>query len=238
MDKVMTQAEANSAAMQLANSFGRMLGIFQAGLSLTREQAAAKAREAPAEYASWILQRPPDQIDWMDLHYLAEQYPEQFAKVWQGIKQAALDELRSGDRAARAVEQPDSKAWQRAQFLALRAELCDSLQPTTGVERQLIDAMAQAQTVYYYWLEVSMMRASRGRVSDGELQEQGKWQCPRVSDAEAVDQAAQMADRYNKIFLRTLRAFRDLRRYSASIVIRNAQQVNVGGHQINQHRAG
>ena len=45
----------------------------------------------------------------MDLHYLAEQDPEQFVQAWQGIRQAARDELRSGDRAARAVEQPDVK---------------------------------------------------------------------------------------------------------------------------------
>ena len=36
---------------------------------------------------------------------------------------AALDELRTGHRAAQAVETGHDGAWQRAQFLALRAEL-------------------------------------------------------------------------------------------------------------------
>jgi hypothetical protein len=120
----------------------------------------------------------------------------------------------------------------------LRAELADCLQPTTGIERQLIDTMAQAQTAHLHWLELSMLRASRQCVSDKELREEGRWQAPRVTDAEAVDQAAMMVDRFNKIFLRTLRAFRDLRRYSPSIVINNAKQVNVGGHQLNQQHAG
>jgi hypothetical protein len=238
MDEMMTRAEASSVAMQLAHEFGRMLKCFQVGLSLTPEQAAAKAREAPADYAARVLERPADQISWSDLHFLAEKDPEEFCRVWQAIKQAALDELRCGDRAARAVEPPDSTAWQRAQFLAIRADLCDGLQPTTGLERQLIDTMAQSLSLYFHWLNVHMLRASRERVSDKELREEVQWQPPRIKDAEAVDQAALLADRHNKTFLRTLRAFRDLRRFSPSIVINNANQVNVGGQQVNQQAAG
>ena len=238
MDEPMTRAEANSVAMELANDFGRTLKRFQGLFKMTPEQAAAKAREAPADYAAWILERPPDQIGWSDLHYLADTDPEEFCRVWQAIKQGALDELRCGDRAARAVEPPDSTSWQRAQFLAIRTDLCDGLQPTTGLERQLIDTMAQSLSLYFHWLNVHMMRASRERVSDKELLEEGKWQPPRVRDAEAVDQAALLADRHNKTFLRTLRALRDLRRFSPTIFINNANQVNVGGQQVNQQGAG
>ncbi len=200
--------------------------------------SAEREPTAPADYAAWILERPPDQIGWNDLHYLAEKDPEEFYRVWQAIKQAALDELRCGDRAARAVEPPDSSSWQRAQFHAIRTDLCDSLGPLTGIERQLIDLMAQSLSLYFHWLNVHILRASRERVSDKELLEEGKWQPPRVRDAEAVDQAALLADRHNKTFLRTLRALRDLRRFSPSIVINNANQVNVGGQQVNQQGAG
>ena len=204
MDEMMTRAEASSVAMQLAHEFGRMLKCFQVGLSLTPEQAAAKAREAPADYAARVLERPADQISWSDLHFLAEKDPEEFCRVWQAIKQAALDEVRCGDRAARAIEPPDSTSWQHAQFLAIRADLCDGLQPTTGLERQLIDTMAQSLSLYFHWLNVHMLRASRERVSDKELREEVQWQPPRIKDAEAVDQAALLADRHNKTFLRTL----------------------------------
>ncbi|MDX2031597.1 MAG: hypothetical protein SF339_13055 [Blastocatellia bacterium] len=37
----------------------------------------------------------------------------------------------------------------------------------------------------------------------------------------------QMADRFNRLFLRTLRQLRDLRRYSAPITINNPGQVNI-----------
>jgi len=57
---------------------------------------------------------------------------------------------------------------------------------------------------------------------------------PRVSIAEAMDQAAAMADRFHRMFLRSLRALRDLRRYTPTVVVANAGQVNVSaGPQIN-----
>jgi hypothetical protein len=237
MDEL-TRSEANSVAMELANDFGRTVKRFQALFKVTPEQAATKAREAPTDFAAHILERPPDEVTWSDLNYLAEHVPEQCLAVWQRINQFALDELRCGDRAARAVEPPDSSSWQRAQYHAIREELSDSLGPLTGLERQLIDMMAQTQTVCYHWLNVHILRASRERVSDKELREEGQWQPPRVRDAEAVDQAAMRADQFNKMFLRTLRALRDLRRFSPSIVINNANQVNVGGQQVNQQGAG
>jgi hypothetical protein len=59
-----------------------------------------------------------------------------------------------------------------------------------------------------------------------------------MSEAEAVDQAAAMVDRFNRIFLRTLRALRDLRRYApATVVVQNAGQVNVGSQQVNMAAA-
>ncbi len=42
-----------------------------------------------------------------------------------------------------------------------------------------------------------------------------------------------MADRFNRLFLRTLRALRDLRRYAPSVTVQHAGQVNIGGQQVN-----
>jgi hypothetical protein len=49
---------------------------------------------------------------------------------------------------------------------------------------------------------------------------------PYVHEQAAVEHAAQMADRWNRIYMRTLRNLRDLRRYSP-VMINNAQQVNI-----------
>jgi hypothetical protein len=40
-----------------------------------------------------------------------------------------------------------------------------------------------------------------------------------------------MVDRFNRIFLRTLRALRDLRKHAPTVVVQNAGQVNVGEQQ-------
>ena len=55
---------------------------------------------------------------------------------------------------------------------------------------------------------------------------------PRVTDADAIEQAAGMVDRFNRLFLRTLRALTDLRRRSPPVLI-HAGQVNVGHQQVN-----
>ena len=47
-----------------------------------------------------------------------------------------------------------------------------------------------------------------------------------------------MVDRFNRIFLRTLRALRDLRRYSPSVTIQNAGQVNIAQQQTNTATLG
>jgi hypothetical protein len=40
------------------------------------------------------------------------------------------------------------------------------------------------------------------------------------------------------MFLRTLRALRDLRRWGSPVIVQNAGQVNVGGQQVNLNGAG
>ena len=236
MNMMTTAAEANAVTMDLANSFGKLLKSYQAVFEVSPGEAVARIRDVPDDNESRILDRPPDQARWEDLRRLAEKNPQRFLELWQAVKKAALDELQSGQRAAKAVEMGFHLCWNRAQFLALRAELSDSLQPANGIERQLLDTMAQAQTAFFFWLEQSMKWASMECVKEERLQEEGCWLAPRLTDAEAVEQAATMADRFNKIFLRTLRALRDLRRHTAPVVIKKAKQVNVGRQQaIQQH---
>lgn len=124
--------------------------------------------------------------------------------------------------------------WERARFLALRTELAQGWQPRNGVERQLVDTLVQAQAAMYHWQEVLMARAALDVFETSrEVKSQGKWTPLRVTDAQAMEQAAGMVDRFNRIFLRTLRALRDLRRCGPTVVVQNAAQVNVGEQQIN-----
>jgi hypothetical protein len=198
-------------------------------------EALQKVEEsASPEYEKNILNKPVDQVSWFDLEYLGEREPELATQCWRKMKCAALDDLQSGHRAARVMEGYFSDAWMRAQFLAIRRDLMDAWQPRDGIERQLIDAMAQAQIAMHFWQARLALRASLEPMQEKlDIEKRGGWNPPRVSDAQAVDQAAAMVDRFNKMFLRTLRALRDLRRYSPTVVVQNAGQVNVGRQQVN-----
>ena len=63
------------------------------------------------------------------------------------------------------------------------------------------------------------------------------WLPPRQSDAEAIEQALMVADRYRRQFLRLLQAFRDMRRTIGAVIMtcgqlnvaERIQQVNVVG---------
>ena len=57
---------------------------------------------------------------------------------------------------------------------------------------------------------------------------------PYQSDAAAVEQAAELADRFRRAYHASIRALRDWRRYP--VIVQNAEQVNIaadGGQQVN-----
>jgi hypothetical protein len=79
---------------------------------------------------------------------------EQLARRrWLEVQQAARSEVRSGHRAAGPLEQHGLTCWQRARFLALRAELADAWQARDQMEQHLIDQMTQFQTLMERWQE-------------------------------------------------------------------------------------
>jgi hypothetical protein len=207
-------------------------------LKLTTEEALAKAEESCSLSQMWrILDCPPEEVHWADLEDLAAKAPERALLRWEEVKQAAREELQSGHRAASALEGYFPDAWECARFLAIRDDLIEALQPRNGVERQLIDQMAEARTHVLYWQRRLALRASVEPLRvRREVEERGDWETPRVSQAEDMDQSAAMVDRFNKIYVRTLRALCNLRKGSLAVVVQNAGQVNVGGQQVNVAR--
>jgi hypothetical protein len=222
--------EAGTLARELAAAFKGVVESFQEAHQLTASGALAKAQETLPHYQAGVLNGPADQVSWFGLQQVARHDPERAAQRWEEIKQAALDELRSGHRAAKAMEGYGSQCWARARFCALRHELMEAWQPRNGVERQLIDMLAQAQTAYLYWLEILTLRCA---TNSGRKPEAKSGEPLTVSDAEAEEQAAAMVDRFNRIFLRTARTLRELRRGTPGVVVQNAGQVNVGQQQVN-----
>ena len=144
-------------------------------------------------------------------------------------------------------------AWNVASYLGLRESFIAEWEPRGGIELSLIDMLAQAFLQYQYWVKQSVLRTeTREREIHPEFEKWQRWKEPKaekvsgfldgywfkplVSEGNAVEHAAQMADRWNRIYMRTLRNMRDLRRYSVPVTINNPQQVNIaadGGQQVN-----
>jgi hypothetical protein len=202
------------------------------GLSLANAQDQT-ASAVTAEEASRIANTPADELCWYDLDRLVWANPKQGVERWLEIKGVAHDELRSGHRAANAVEW-DGTPWSRAQFCALRESIIADWQPRNGIELTLIDIIVQAHTGYEFWMRrLTMVSTGERQVNEGQLERGERWEPPRVTTAETMEQAAQMADRFHRLGIRTIRVLRDLRRYDLNVSITNQGQVNIGAQQMN-----
>lgn len=226
--------EISSLACDLARGYAGFVETYRTAWGISHAEADMQIRQSTtADIPDRIAMEPPDQVSWWRLSSLVERDPEAGYHLWQQVKLEAQKELASGHRAARAIEH-DSRPWERAQFLALRAAFREEWQPRGGVEAALIDAMAQAYTEYLTWLErLDVQATSESSVEDHQLKERGYYLTPRVTAAQAMEQSAAMVDRFHRIFVRSLRALRDLRRYNSSVIVQQAGQVNVGAQQVN-----
>ena len=195
----------------------------------------------------------PGQVSWNDLGRLMEHEPERGRDLWFAIKAAARHELATGVRGANALEGPMSmqrSPWQRARYLAIVDALNDDLRPRGALEALMIQRIASTYELCLRWqalaierqeLEVwqgeSMVRQERERMSAAQRErhrlEHG-YLPPRLSQAEAIQEAALMADRFERAFLRLVREFRNQRRVFASLVVAGGQ-VNItdGPQQVN-----
>ena len=224
---------------QMVKAHNKYVAWLARSYQIDRGEAAEKAKahvSTVEEREADLRKTPLDQVGWWSLNDLMEHNPDLVRDKWAEIKQAARDELDSGARAAITLD--SNGPWDRARFLAIRQSFIDEWQPRGGVELALIDQMAQAYTGWLHWLgrfgsvqhDEWIERSHR----DKDYRLTGAYVTPRLSLAETSDQAFRMADRFNRLFMRTLRGLRDLRRYTPTITIHNEGQVNIGQNQVNQ----
>lgn len=83
-----------------------------------------------------------------------------------------------------------------------------------------------------FWMgRHSQLASIEAHQEDRSIEEVGGWLPPRVSDAAAIEQAAVMADRFQRMFLKTLKAFHDGRKLLTSMTVHGGQ-VNLANQQI------
>lgn len=230
-------AEIAPLASKLAQSMEGLVEFYQESYKLSRKKAEKKAQAGLRERQR-LLRNPPEHATWMCISQVAEGDPEAGIELWRDIREYARDEIESGHRAAGVISKGfDFGPLDRARFLEARAALREEWNPLPGSESMLVDMLAQIQTVWESWLsrhmfQITMESATR-EVERMALKERGGWLPERTSEAESMEMSAAMVDRFNKLFIRTLRALRDLRRMAPSIMVQNAGQVNVGAQQVN-----
>ena len=230
-----TPGDADFIVESISRQYARFVEHYHKHVSDAPQDAVASARTHlnPEERTERALSRPAKDLTWGDFSHLVRNVPEAAKRRWVETKEQAHRELESGHRAALAVSSTgDDSPYDRAEFIALRESLMDEWQPRGGIEQSLIDLMAQALTCHNYWLNSLMVythHEAAQRKADWE--KFPSWEPRRVSEFQGIEQAAAMVDRFNKLYLRTLRQLRDLRRYSPQVTIQNAGQVNIAGGQ-------
>jgi hypothetical protein len=224
--------EAPELAAELVTAFGRLVEGYREALQLSPAESTDRAAGDTARRLDRIRQVPPSRVSWLDLDVLARHDPAEARDRWEAVKRAARDEIRSGHRTARLLEGVESDCWQRARFLAVRAELVGAWQPRDGLELQLLDQMALFQALLWQWQETATALAALGASCTRRERRARPYEPPRVSDAAALQQAAGMVEQCQRLYLRALRALHDLRR-GRPVVVHRARQVNVGAQQVN-----
>lgn len=242
--------EYGSVLRELRHSVVQMTVHRLKSETLSEDEALAFALDPdPGKSTQEVLNRiertPFESLSWWQISTLFGRDQQLAERVWQRIKQLAQNELASGHRMAETLESAvwQREPWKRAQFLAIRNGFVEEWRPRGGIELALIDMMAQSFNEYLFWSQEVHHRSTTdakilySREEERRIAEaQGHWLPPRVGERDATEHAMQMMDRYNRLFLRTLRQLRDLRRYSPPVTINNPQQVNIaaaGGQQVN-----
>jgi hypothetical protein len=220
--------DSGSVAREMARAHKDMLDHYRREMSLS--DAERWARDGDIEQ---LAATPANQLTWHDLSRATGLDPERARGLWERALVEARDELVSGHRAAKAVES-DGGPWERAQFVAVLRAFAAEWQPRGGIEMALVETLAQAYTTQTRWLaRLTVLSNTEARRQDRETKERGEWSPPTVDAAAAIDQAAAMADRFNRLFARTLRSLRDLRRYSPHVTVQHVGQLNVAQSQVN-----
>ncbi len=241
-------AEMVAARRDLVAATARQIDAYVEHHGLSAREAAAKARATgPIDPADLV----PEQVGWREVASALEADPERGQALWQAIKADAARELATGFRAGRSLEPGDGSPHGRARYKAIVDWLEAALEPRNGLEHLLVQQMASAHELHLRWTARAVQRAELdawhgdqdrkrelARMSPAQRERYEAyegWAPPRLSDAEALDQAVLIADRYQRSFLRLLKAFRDTRRVIGAVVVGEGGTLNVaaGPQQVN-----
>jgi hypothetical protein len=225
----------------------------ECGQGLTLEDAIKRAESYLAETTAEKLfndlkYRSVNNIDWFDMRQLFKLEPAAAEAIWKRLKTEAREDFESGSFAAKIFETTAWRRdpWRRAQYVGICDAFVDDYKPRGAIELSMIEMAVTSFFMYYYWTEILMRRSDTEAMPElftyaerrkmERYEGRYEWVPPRVTDQDAIEHAAQMADRFRRQYLSALRALRDYRRWGAPVIINNEGQVNFaanGGQQVN-----
>ena len=206
-----------------------------------------------------------DNLSWYGMDRLFRDSPDLAEQVWEEVKEAAAKDFLSGHYAAELFERTDwqKDIWKRAHFVAVFQMMVESYKPRDAIEHQMVEMAAVEYFLWRHWTQEHLQRAtSEPRRESYDYQEwrekekeawcrhsgqkrpiqgqwiAGAWEMPYQREADAVEQAAELADRFRRAYHASVRALRDWRRYP--VIVQNAGQVNIaadGGQQVNVQKS-
>lgn len=232
--------EASVIVDKLARSYHHSLEFYRRHCELTAEEARKVVDGSDREQVLKIARESsPREISWHYIGVIAEDNLKEGLEVWERVRIAAVEDYESGAYLDEVIGH--GSPIEKSRVLHIRDSFIDGWQPRHGIEKAMIDILVETFILFQYWMAIAHQRAVHDhdrQTKDVRRWEEAKWKSPYQSEADAIDQAHRLADSYNRMFLRTLRQMRDLRRYP--VIINNPAQVNVGNQQVNvaQNRAG
>lgn len=174
--------EVGSLARQLGRAYDELVKSFQRAYRIEAAEAIEKARTPRDRALEMAATDPPEQVSWYTLAAAMEHDPAAALAAWQRVKEAAIQELRSGHRAAESLEW-GNRPWDRARFFALRRAFREDLQPRGAVEATLVDLLTHHFALYLRWSErLTMYAETQGQSEDVKLKKEGYWMPPRMSE--------------------------------------------------------
>jgi len=157
-----------------------------------------------------ILRMPVGNVSWYAVNKLCGSSPELAEALWKLRAQRVRERPPGGGVFGPVHWLRD--AWQRARHLAIRDSSIEQWRPQGGIDSAMIDMLTQSFYLYLYWTEQAVLRtetemradppewvlARRQREHDfprDRSEMEGYRDPPYASVQEAVEHAAQMADR-------------------------------------------
>lgn len=222
-------------AREMATTHASYVAFLEENYKVSRVEAIERAGESvwtDEEKLERLEAEPPDQLSWHTFNDAVRLDPERAWARWDKLKEEARDELDGGLRGADVMRQ--STPWERARYAAVYNGFVEEWQPRGSLERVLIDQMAQAYTGWTLWLHhFTLLAGAEVELQEKQVNERGRYRQPPEYRIAMDERALRTADRFQRMFMRSLRALRDLRRYAPQITIHNRGQVNIGDKQVN-----